>query len=158
MSGKFRIGDVVRYTPERTWCREGWAVARGRLGPEEGAFVDTFWGGGAEQHTLTPDEVATIEGVEFNLDDVVAFTERPGTPEWLDYDPEDRFSYPAQHGLRQHLFIRAGAKPTSSARIDRLRAERDEARADFESATAALIGAEQRLYSAMIAPLEGSPS
>lgn len=153
MSTQVRAHDVVRYTPGDRWCREGIAIAEPRA---DGTFVlvDTFWGGGTERHVLTAAEAATIDEVEFNLEDVDPYDPRTAPAEWLDYEPADRARYTEQHGLRSRLFIRKGAKPTSAAKISRLRAERDDAQREFDSALRSLVWAENALHVAMREPLD----
>jgi hypothetical protein len=136
---KLTVGDVLRYLPERHHCREGTAFVT-----ERGDAVDTYWSttysyGGADDHRLTAEELATAE-VQFNVNDYDALDPYAGTsrPTWETYHPDDRGRISSQHGLQEELFVRRGAAPDLETQIAN-------ARAAVETAESNLWSAECRL-------------
>lgn len=136
-----RVGDVVRYTPERAdrWCREGMAIAKQLPGVV--ALVDTYWYPSDDvmlRHVLTPAEVATAEHL-FNVED---FRELPHAERyvWKEYRPEDRQVITAQHGLTRRLFVRIGSEPDLATRIQNARDDVAEAEEAVRSAESRLEG------------------
>lgn len=124
-------GDVVRYTPRTTWCREGIAIAQdharlnGRL-----VLLDTYWGS-TEPGMLTDDEADTAE-LMFNLadyDELDRYSIHASRSQWETYAPADRQIITHQHGLQRRWFIRKGAQPDWATQIDNARrsvAERED--------------------------------
>lgn len=84
------VGDVIRYSPDDRWCREGIAIvsqpSRGRL-----VVADTYWSGSGsgETHILTASELSTAE-LMFRLDEYDELKNEPrGAAEnqWKKYLP-----------------------------------------------------------------------
>lgn len=128
MSG-FRPGDVVDYTPERTWCREGVAIAS-QYGDRDAVLLDTYWA--TDRHRLTDAEIATATW-RFNVND---FDQLPGRSksEWEQYAPSDRQTITSQHGLEVRRFIRKGATKDHATQVENARDRLREARSALQSA------------------------
>jgi hypothetical protein len=97
-------GTVVRYRPERTWCREGTAIA-----DDNGLLYDTYWHSG--QDVLSDAEAASAE-VLFHLDDyeeIDRYQRMSST--WESYHPDDRRVITSQHRLQKRWLIRKDAVP-----------------------------------------------
>jgi hypothetical protein len=122
-------GYVVRYTPDRNWCREGLAVAKPY---HDGTvrLVDTFWGFGSDAHILTGAEAATAE----LLFDLAAYIPVQTEAEWMRYAETDRRIVTAQHGLTRHYYVRAGAVEDLPTQIENARAALAQAEQVVESA------------------------
>lgn len=144
-----RAGDVLRYTPARSHCREGTAYVC-----TDGRVVDTYWHGfecDNEAHVLSEGELTTAELV-FNTNDLDMLDRysRESRPTWLTYHPRDRGCITSQHGLQELLFVRKGATPDLETRIDN-------AREKVERAERALRGAQSQCDSSrrVLAEIEG---
>lgn len=128
--------DVITYTPGNSWCREGWAIVKGRCA------VDTYWrNGGTDDHILTKEELSTAE-FKFNLQDYEKIDEyKSRSAAWESRDEADRESIPHQHGLQRTWLIRAGSSPSDEMIIKNARAAMDAARDDLRAATSQLESA-----------------
>lgn len=108
--GGVHPGDVYRYEPESTWCRDGWAIAEKR---PDGRVVlaDTYW--------LTDRVVVTPANPEFqfNLRDYDEITHR----EWERYAEADRRYIPKHAGLSTVYLVRKGARPDLATEIEAAR-------------------------------------
>ncbi len=124
-----REGDVLRYAPARTWCREGLAIVERVRNGGLIAF-DTYWITG--RTVLLSDDLATAE-VLFNLNDVERFEPSPDAS-FADFDLADQFVITHQHGLQREQFIRRGAKPSPFVKVLNARRVLAEAQAAGESA------------------------
>jgi hypothetical protein len=107
---EFKPGDVVRYTPENRWCREGTAVM-----DERGRLVDTYWYSGGD--ALSAEEVAVAQ-FQFNLAD---YDEVGSESRWSRHNPTDRQRITRQHGLSVRWLVRKGAQPDLATQIDNAR-------------------------------------
>lgn len=108
---EFKLGDVVRYAPERDnrWCREGTAEAIQSVGKV--ILVDTYWGRyDGDSRALTDAELASAELI-FNIGgyDELDRYGQGSRDQWMRYAPADREQVTAQHGLQARWFIRKGA-------------------------------------------------
>lgn len=123
-------GDVVRYTPESTWCREGIAIAQDYARPNGRlVLLDTYWGS-AEPRPLTDAEADTAE-LMFKLADYDELDRysHESPSRWDKHAPADRQIITHQHGLQRRWFIRKGAQPDWATQIDNARrsvAERED--------------------------------
>lgn len=152
----FRAGDVVSYTPARTWTREGTAVARELAGAV--VLVDTFWGSALDGstldcHVVTDDKAATAT-VLFNVADWRAWDDhRDGGPGacWSDFHPDDRQVITSQHGIQRVLFVRPGAVPDHATKVAKARAEVERCEQQVRSAHQALDWARQDLEALLTA-------
>lgn len=129
-------GDVLRYTPSGGMhARQGTAIVR-----PNGAALDTFWSesGDSESHRLTADELASAK-VLFNVGDY----EKIGTighcapsdeAKWLEYHPDDRQRIGSQHEHCSVLYVRKGAKPDLSTKIENARQAVADAETHLDSA------------------------
>ena len=129
--------DVYRYQPQETHCIEGIAVENDR-----GVLVDTFWGIGASSgHVVGREQY--LEHLA-NLDDY-ELSPRDGTEGVQDYAPADRLVITSQHGHCRTNFIRKGAKPDLSTKIDNARRHLEDAEAALRTAKSRVEWARQDL-------------
>ncbi len=99
-TNSLRTGDVIRYDPPTTWCRDGYAITEQR---NDGLFlVDTYWSGGSGT-LVRPDSYEVL----FNLAD---YEEKPQHV-WETFAPADRERIPCHHGHRTIYLVRKGAVP-----------------------------------------------
>ena len=133
----YKDGDVYRYTPERTWCREGLATPTSDgLG-----LLDTYWQGGQETHRLTGEELATAE-FSFNTND---YRELGRYDSWDDYPEEDKRVLTAQHGYSRTRYLRIGAEPSRAVIEANLREAVEESLVKVDSAQWSLERAQRQL-------------
>lgn len=125
MGINFRAGDVVRYEPKSTWCRDGYAIAKARRDGSV-ALYETYWAGGGDDNIVAP---AVCE-VLFNLAD---YEEKPKYV-WETYAPADRQHIPKHAGYRTVLLVRKGARPDLSTQIKSARESVTEAEEKVRSA------------------------
>lgn len=127
-STTFREGDVVRYSPEKSWCRERFAIATERRGSV--VLVDTYWGlAGYDRAVLTANEAASAE-LSFNLAEVTKVTgatEFVRRTKWERYAEADQFVVTSQHGLTVTYFVRSGAEQSRAAELEQQRTAVEEA-------------------------------
>jgi len=130
---EFKPGDVLSYVPKgafEPWhCREGKALV-----DERGRAWDTFWQFDG-QHLLSAEELADAE-VVFNVNDYEALDVYAGGSRllWETYHPDDRGRVTSQHGLREALFLRRGAKPHLATQIENAQALVEKAESELQSA------------------------
>jgi hypothetical protein len=148
-SEEVTVGTVVEYDPDPSrhaprWCREGTAIAVRSL-DRPLIFLDTYWGGGGDQHVLQGNELATIRPL-FHLDDYDELAWSHGVRDkWLTYAPEDRQRITSQHGLQSRYFIKKGARPSLVTQIENARKRLEEAEQDARSAANAVTWRQQEL-------------
>lgn len=137
----FTVGDVVRYSREERHCREGQAIAETR--GDRIILIDTFWGSGMDAHVLTEAELATAE-FQFNLRDYRPVTRNET---WADFHPSNRVEVTHQHGLQRARYVRIGAEPDMSTRIENAKERVEEAERELEYSTARLKWCKEELVS-----------
>lgn len=132
-------GAYYQYAPTQHHCREGLAVAKTAQADGSVYLDDLFWGpnGGNDWPGVvsTADELKTAE-LLFNPAD--GWHEARANEPTEDMEPDDVHVIHWQHGLRQQLWVRDGAKPSLRVRLER-------AELDVAEAEAALARAESRL-------------
>lgn len=140
-------GDVVRYTPENTWCREGIAIAQDHVRPNGRlVLLDTYWGS-TEPGMLTDAEADTAE-LMFNLadyDELYRYSSYASRSQWETYAPADRQIITHQHGLQRRWFIRKGARPDWATQIDNARQKVADREAEADRARRAVEWANEDL-------------
>lgn len=127
-----KVGDVYRYKPERTHCREGMALAVFSRGNNKVVLRDTYWNAHPESiddHILTEDELQTAE-YSFNAGDYGVVEKE----EWLDFHPDDRAAIRSQHGLRVVYLVRRGSSRSLQTQIENAEYEVEVAKKDLASA------------------------
>ncbi len=97
-----RHNDIISYTPEHPFRRDGYAQVSTRYGTVDLTAKDTYSVSEAE---LTDEELATAV-VLFNLDDV----EERRHLNVEHYHPEDVFVLPTRKGIVVRVFLRKGAE------------------------------------------------
>jgi hypothetical protein len=128
----FREGDVVRYAPERDWCRDTTAtVERRRDGL---VLLDTYWT--TDRPVLSTIEAATAK-VLFNLNDYERVNHRS---DFERYAPDDRRELSTQHGHCPRFYVRKGAQPHVPTILDNYRRDVEDAERMVASAQASLEG------------------
>lgn len=95
-----REHDVVRYTPERTWCRDGMAKAVRRSG-DRIVLCETYWRSQGDDSVVAPMEYEVL----FNLGDYQLVKQY----QWEEFAPSDRRLIRAQHGHCPEFYVRRGA-------------------------------------------------
>lgn len=118
-----REGDVVRYTPMRTHCREGMAIAERDRG---GALRlwDTYW------HSDRP-EVTTLDfEVLFNVADYELVNEWM----WNTHKAADRQRVTHQHGHQVDYYVRVGSTEDRATMIENARQELTDAEEELRRA------------------------
>lgn len=103
-----REGDVVRYTPERTWCRDGLAIAvtrhNGRV-----VLCETYWASQGDDSVVAPQSYELL----FNLADY----DEVQRYDWDSYAPADRHALMTHHGHRTRFFVRKGATESHDQKV-----------------------------------------
>jgi hypothetical protein len=120
--------DVYTYSPEDHHCIEGLAIEN-----ERGDLIDWFWGGSAVSHRQHVSRDAAGLTLIANLGDY-DLTPRGGRSGNQDYAPEDRLMIHSQHGLQRVHYVRKGAKPDLSTKIENARKRLEDAEAELRSA------------------------
>lgn len=132
-------GDVYTYTPDQNHCREGLAIEN-----ERGRLIDWFWGG----HDVALDNLVDRDAPDLtliaNLGDY-DLTPRDGRESNRDYAPEDRLLIHSQHGFQWTHYIRKGAEPDLTTRIENARKGLEEAESDMRSAQRQIDRAREEL-------------
>lgn len=121
-------GDVYTYSPKERHCIEGLAIEN-----ERGELIDWFWGGSAVSHRQHVSRDAEDLELIANLDEY-ELTPRDGRESNRDYAPEDRLMIHSQRGLQRVYYIRKGAEPDLSTRIENARWRLSEAESNARSA------------------------
>lgn len=137
----FRPGDVLRYVPALTHCREGRAFVQA-----DGSALDTYWRpeGDQDSHRLSAEEMAKAK-LCFNVGDYTALDRYTAVSRetWETFHPADRGRITSQHGLQETLFIRRGAVPHLNTQI--ANAEQRVTRAEAELRNAQHVLGRERL-------------
>jgi hypothetical protein len=122
-------GDVYTYTPARHHCTEGLAIE-----DERGRLFDWYWGSSRDS-MLDKVVSSDAEDLEFiaNLGDY-DLTPRDGRESNRDYAPEDRLVIHSQHGLQRTYYVRKGATPDLSTKIENAREKLRDAESAARSA------------------------
>lgn len=130
MTLTLREGDVYRYEPETSWCREGMATVEVR---RDGStqLVDTYWRSTSDAHVLRDAELATAE-LLFNTAD---YRELDRYEQFEDFRPEDRQVITSQHGLRVRRFVKQGTEKDLRTMITNAEEAVEEAQRELNSAT-----------------------
>ena len=113
MTNTLTPGDVYRYDPQTTHCREGLAIVTA-----QGQLVDTFWGldeptDPLTKHVLTDRERGTAD-FQFSITGLrpARWGEKIG---W--YPPGTVFVITAQHDRERYVYVVPGTKPDPKAII-----------------------------------------
>jgi hypothetical protein len=124
-------GDVYTYYPTQHHCREGLAIENDR-----GVLIDNFWSGDHDPFLThpVPHDAAGLE-LKGNLKD---YDKLGKYDDINDYAQADRLVVTAQHGLQRTYYVRKGAKPDLTTKIEN-------ARRDVEVAGRAVGSAERTL-------------
>jgi hypothetical protein len=121
-------GDVYTYTPDQHHCREGLAIEN-----ERGMLIDWFWGG----HDMALDNIVDRAAADLtliaNLNDY-DLTPQGGRCSNREYARGDRLVITSQHGLQRTYYVRKGALPDLSTKIENARAALSEAESELRSA------------------------
>lgn len=120
--------DVYTYTPEERHCIEGLAIEN-----ERGDLIDWFWGGSTVSHRQYVSRDAADLTLVANLDEY-ELTPRDGRESNKDYAEADRLVIHSQHGLQRAHYVRKGASPDHSVRIQNARARLEGAESAARSA------------------------
>lgn len=120
----FRAGDIIAYTPETLFRRDGYAEVKLSWDSDEPFGTDTF----DRMDTRLTDAELTTGRVLFNLEEYV---EQPFIDEST-YAPADVFAIRTRKGMVWRKFVRRGARMLPESQIAARRAvvrEQDEMRA-----------------------------
>lgn len=120
-------GDVYTYTPKSRHCMEGLAVEN-----ERGIIIDWFWSGDAVGNQAVSPGAEDLTKIA-NLSDY-DLTPMNGRKSNKDYAPEDQLVLTSQHGLRRTYYIRKGAEPDLTTKIENARKRLEQAESDARSA------------------------
>ena len=133
-------GDVYTYTPTQHHCTEGLAIE-----DERGRLIDWFWGNSRDAmlDKLVSRDAADLTFVA-NLNDY-ELTPRDGRESNKEYAREDRLVIRSQHGLQRTYYIRKGATPDLSTKIENAREELRKAEESLRSAQRSVEWAQKEL-------------
>lgn len=138
-------GDVYTYSPKEHHCIEGLAIEN-----EHGKIIDWFWGGDVVGNQVVSPDAEDLTRIA-NLNDYV-LTPRSGRESNVDYAPEDRLTIHSQHGLQRTHYIRKGARPDRTTKIENARRRLEDAESKARSAQHQVEWAQRELDL-----LEGEP-
>jgi hypothetical protein len=114
----FKPGDVLRYSPRSTHCRDGVAII-----DEHGNAYDTYWGMRDSMSFVRPEDLRDAE-VQFRLEDYDEITgvgRDTARMKWEKFANEDRECIPAHSGYHARFFTRKGAEPSLDTQIENAR-------------------------------------
>lgn len=122
-------GDVYTYTPKEHHCTEGLAIE-----DERGRLYDWYWGGSRDSmlDKIVPKDAADLRLIG-NLNEY-QLTPRDGRESNRDYAPKDRLVITSQHGYQRTYYIRKGASPDLSTKIENARDRLAEAQSELSLA------------------------
>ncbi|MET0993139.1 MAG: hypothetical protein ABWY20_03235 [Mycobacterium sp.] len=131
-------GDVYTYSPKQHHCMEGLAIEN-----ERGKIIDWFWSGDVVGNQVVSPDAEDLTLIA-NLGDY-EMTPRDGRESNEDYAPDDRLVIHSQHGLQRTHYIRKGAKPDLSTKIENARERLEDAEYKARSARHAVEWARDAL-------------
>ena len=133
-------GDVYTYSPTQRHCTEGLAIE-----DERGRLFDWYWGSSRDSmldKTVSRDAEDLKLIANLNDYDLTPQDGRQGNSE---YAPKDRLVIHSQHGLQRTYYIRKGATPDLSTKIENAREELRKAEEAMRSARRSVERAREEL-------------